>query len=1029
MGIRTNLPRLQETRPNEASLLGPVLPSQAAGQQVKKPEISGLYNAPKNTEALNALKVLSNFGSNLDETGKQLEAARVTARRVRKVSERSNNFILGMESLDADLKKQMMRNELDPSDYERTFKEGYAALTAKSMEGLIDENGDYTDPTTAAGIAKAVNTYKIKKLPEIMQRGAKLEAERMRGGWHTAIRELIKSNQDNEFSPTIADSALSGFYEQGMAYVAAGIFNSEKEVRGYIEQYAKDFMTSELQDAQDPKQLKALLNSESFSWMPREDIEKRVDYLETKNKVLREANAKALTQRRKAIDRRVKEGKVKAFNWLFSESALGAYSNSDPAKRDAFVIKLFTALKGGAINPIQFNLIRNATVVGEETDKETEKYKKILSEGNIELMTATMELSLSEDPTEQEQLIAKIKQYNKGITKTAKLLAGKERADGKTVLSNVARAVQDQGVSSTKAKEIVRDTYNPKGPKVDPVSEWGQLMQEKESLMQQEEEFYLSNPEYKEPESEELESEELGENFSPSLSEEPNELNEVMAMNERFNDNPAEIAKQRESYKSVLENNESKEWEPTGSAETPTDMEDSGDAPKEPEEIEDSSTEDMQGFVDTSKKIDIPGRKPKGKVETQGEPRETPEIKNEFGLEQSLQRNRSILNNLMSHKAQRVETPERKPPETLDYGIGAAQEPQATEFNKYPIIGRPRTMTEVTEAEIDQMVGEMISSGKKAKEPIRIEKHKGSVEFSQLAKIEESKYEKVENKAVRKQLQRLDELNEQDLMRATIIASGKKPVGVDGKPLEITVGGKPLLPEPKKTASKKGVFGGKPQPNPLDSTNPTNRGNILKLHVKRVAYRTAIAKTIIALNTVKKLKAYKAKVDKWVDKYAGEFPLSGIPGTNEIIKSMILKESGYDPKARSIKKAQGLLQIKPKTAQDIADRAPKKLGFTKEKILNDPETNVKAGMWYLSDIFNIYTNKKRGKYHPDSKIDAFWLSVAAYNHGEGNMRERMEEAQSFKMKDIIDYLLPETIIYVEHVDSNLPQGSNLRFRP
>ncbi|WP_136418632.1 lytic transglycosylase domain-containing protein [Herbaspirillum sp. ST 5-3] len=89
----------------------------------------------------------------------------------------------------------------------------------------------------------------------------------------------------------------------------------------------------------------------------------------------------------------------------------------------------------------------------------------------------------------------------------------------------------------------------------------------------------------------------------------------------------------------------------------------------------------------------------------------------------------------------------------------------------------------------------------------------------------------------------------------------------------------------------------------------------------------------------------------------------GVPAS--LIHAVIQKESGYNPGARSVKHARGLMQITPETARFV--------GVHNSKRLYDPQTNINAGTAYLKYLIANHAT-----------VDE---ALAAYNSGPGNVRK------------------------------------------
>ena len=88
-----------------------------------------------------------------------------------------------------------------------------------------------------------------------------------------------------------------------------------------------------------------------------------------------------------------------------------------------------------------------------------------------------------------------------------------------------------------------------------------------------------------------------------------------------------------------------------------------------------------------------------------------------------------------------------------------------------------------------------------------------------------------------------------------------------------------------------------------------------------------------------------------------------------LIVAQMYLESRFDPMARSFAGAVGLLQVLPRTAEE--------LGLPD---LEDPETNVRAGLKYLAWV--------RERFEEDLPVrDRMWFTLAAYNAGTGHVRD------------------------------------------
>jgi soluble lytic murein transglycosylase len=79
----------------------------------------------------------------------------------------------------------------------------------------------------------------------------------------------------------------------------------------------------------------------------------------------------------------------------------------------------------------------------------------------------------------------------------------------------------------------------------------------------------------------------------------------------------------------------------------------------------------------------------------------------------------------------------------------------------------------------------------------------------------------------------------------------------------------------------------------------------------------------------------------------------------ELVRAVVRAESAFNPVARSVKGALGLMQLMPETARQFGVSNP-----------FDPEENVRAGTAYLRQLLDRYGNREE-------------LALAAYNAGPG----------------------------------------------
>ena len=105
------------------------------------------------------------------------------------------------------------------------------------------------------------------------------------------------------------------------------------------------------------------------------------------------------------------------------------------------------------------------------------------------------------------------------------------------------------------------------------------------------------------------------------------------------------------------------------------------------------------------------------------------------------------------------------------------------------------------------------------------------------------------------------------------------------------------------------------------------------------------------------MKIYIIDYSDYVEKYAKEYEVD-----KYLIYAIIKAESNFNENAVSNKKAKGLMQLMYSTAEEVATQIG--ISINEEKIL-EPDTNIKLGTKYISDLLKRYEN--------------IGLALAAYN--------------------------------------------------
>jgi soluble lytic murein transglycosylase len=119
-----------------------------------------------------------------------------------------------------------------------------------------------------------------------------------------------------------------------------------------------------------------------------------------------------------------------------------------------------------------------------------------------------------------------------------------------------------------------------------------------------------------------------------------------------------------------------------------------------------------------------------------------------------------------------------------------------------------------------------------------------------------------------------------------------------------------------------------------------------------------------------------------------------------LVAAVIYAESKFDPRTSSAG-AQGLMQLEPRTAEELARRS----GGTTFKLsdLATPRVNIAYGTYYLRELINHYSGDVP-------------LALAAYNAGQANVDRWLAQARARGHPLTIGQIpFPETRLYVQRV--------------
>ena len=146
------------------------------------------------------------------------------------------------------------------------------------------------------------------------------------------------------------------------------------------------------------------------------------------------------------------------------------------------------------------------------------------------------------------------------------------------------------------------------------------------------------------------------------------------------------------------------------------------------------------------------------------------------------------------------------------------------------------------------------------------------------------------------------------------------------------------------------------------------------------------------------------------------YPIDGIPPIDRedvelpAIYAIARQESGFRKGAVSPVGAQGLLQLMPPTAEEVAERLG--LDYSFDRLTSDAAYNTALGAAYLGSLLARFNG-------------SYAMSFAAYNAGEGRVKEWVKAYGDPRSSgtDVVDWIesipIEETHNYVQRTLENL----------
>src|SRR5262249_48379058 len=116
-----------------------------------------------------------------------------------------------------------------------------------------------------------------------------------------------------------------------------------------------------------------------------------------------------------------------------------------------------------------------------------------------------------------------------------------------------------------------------------------------------------------------------------------------------------------------------------------------------------------------------------------------------------------------------------------------------------------------------------------------------------------------------------------------------------------------------------------------------------------------------------------------------------------LVMGLIHQESYFNPRARSVVGAVGLMQLMPATGREIAQR------LHSSSDLENPDVNIRLGTFHFRQLVNLFGGNIQ-------------LTVASYNAGQGNVAKWKRAAPNKPMDELLESIpFTETRTYVKRV--------------